>query len=119
MITLFLALILQGSPDSSGFQPQVADSLVVERTHSDPRFTTGTNQFWVAAGSAVLSGLAAVLLKEVANDHYQTYRQTLSGRSLDQTYQYDLLSAGALLVMQASVVWMVMSVSEKSDAHSD
>lgn len=119
MITLFLSLMLLGSPDSTGSQPLSADSLVVDRTGSDPRFSTDTQSFWIAAGSAVLSGVAAVLLKEVANDHYQTYRQTLSGRSLDQTQRYDQLSAGALLALQVSVIWMVISVSEKNSPSAE
>ncbi|NUQ82735.1 MAG: hypothetical protein HUU10_14080 [Bacteroidetes bacterium] len=119
MITLFLTLFLQGLPDSTGFQPQSADSLVVERTATDPRFTPETRTFWVAAGSAVLSGLTAVLLKEVANDHYATYRQTLSDRSLDRTRRYDQLSAGALVALQLSLIWMVVSASENGKSPAD
>lgn len=72
-------------------------------------FNTGRN--FLAIGSfgagALLSAVSSIYYKNMANDSYDTYRQTYDQRDLDRTNRYDTISLISLLVMQGAIAGVI------------
>lgn len=56
---------------------------------------------------ALLSGISAIYHKNVANDSYDTYRQTFNPSDLNKTNTNDTISLISLLVMQGAIAGLI------------
>lgn len=70
-----------------------------------------TKRDFLAIGSfgagALLSGISAIYHKNVANDSYEIYRQTLNPADLNKTNRNDTFSLISLLVMQGAIAGVI------------
>lgn len=70
-----------------------------------------TDRNFVAISSfgagALLSAVSSIYYKNMANDSYDTYRQTFAQKDLDNTNRYDTLSLISLLVMQGAIAGVI------------
>ncbi len=64
--------------------------------------------------AGLASGIAAVLFKSRANDYYDRYRQTRDPAELDNTRRFDILSGISLVIMEASMAWLVYYILSES-----
>ena len=83
---------------------------------SNPVFRNKSTSFnsdrnFLAIGSfgagALLSAVSSIYYKNMANDSYDTYRQTFSQKDLDQTNKYDTFSLISLLIMQGAIAGVI------------
>lgn len=56
---------------------------------------------------ALLSAVSSIYYKNMANDSYDTYRQTFAQKDLDNTNRYDTFSLISLLVMQGAIAGVI------------
>lgn len=84
-----------------------SENIVFKNRKTD--FKTKRNILAIGSFSAgaLLGGISAIYHKNIANESYDTYRQTLNPADLNKTNRNDTLSLVSLIVMQGAIAGLI------------